>query len=93
MLREVPSTLRALHANHVGLMDVPPYEAKVNMSKYPVYIKQYPLSKEKGIRPVIDSLLQSGLPDYKLTFHLYVADNGEILSAVQIGRASCRERV
>ncbi|XP_046901068.1 uncharacterized protein LOC124484256 [Hypomesus transpacificus] len=62
MLREVPSTLWALHANHVGLLDVPPYEAMVNMSKYPVYIKQYPLSKEKeGIKPVIDSLLQQGV--------------------------------
>ena len=60
VLREVPSTLWALHANHVGQLDVPPYEAKVNMSKYLVYIKQYPLSKEKeeGIKPVFDSLLQ-----------------------------------
>uniref|UniRef100_A0A3Q3FJA1 ribonuclease H n=1 Tax=Labrus bergylta TaxID=56723 RepID=A0A3Q3FJA1_9LABR len=63
VLTSVPSELWALHANHVGLLNVPPYEAHIDYTKYPVYVKQYPLSKEKeeGIRPVIESLLQQGV--------------------------------
>uniref|UniRef100_A0A3Q3MMW4 ribonuclease H n=1 Tax=Labrus bergylta TaxID=56723 RepID=A0A3Q3MMW4_9LABR len=63
LLTSVPSELWALHANHVGLLNVPPYEAHIDYTKYPVYVKQYPLSKEKeeGIRPVIESLLQQGV--------------------------------
>lgn len=43
--------------------DVPPYQAKINPNKYPVYVKTYPLSKEKeeGIKSVIESLLQQGV--------------------------------
>uniref|UniRef100_A0A3Q1C827 ribonuclease H n=1 Tax=Amphiprion ocellaris TaxID=80972 RepID=A0A3Q1C827_AMPOC len=63
ILASVPVDLWALHANHVGLLKVPPYQAKINFNKYPVYVKQYPLSKEKeeGIRPVIESLLKQGV--------------------------------
>ncbi|CAJ1067426.1 Hypothetical predicted protein [Xyrichtys novacula] len=63
ILAAVPSKLWALHANHVGLLNVPPYQAKINPKKYPVFVKQYPLSKEKedGIRPVIESLLEQGV--------------------------------
>uniref|UniRef100_A0A3Q3M3X8 ribonuclease H n=1 Tax=Labrus bergylta TaxID=56723 RepID=A0A3Q3M3X8_9LABR len=63
LLTSVPSELWALHANYVGLLNVPPYEAHIDYTKYPVYVKQYPLSKEKeeGIRPVIESLLQQGV--------------------------------
>ena len=63
ILASVPVDLWALHANHVGLLNVPPYQAKINPNKYPVYIKQYPLSKEKeeGIQPVIESLLKQGV--------------------------------
>ena len=63
ILASVPTELWALHANHVGLLNIPPYRAKINPNKYPVYVKQYPLSKEKedGIKPVIESLLQQGV--------------------------------
>uniref|UniRef100_A0A3B4VNR6 ribonuclease H n=1 Tax=Seriola dumerili TaxID=41447 RepID=A0A3B4VNR6_SERDU len=63
VLASVPSMLWAQHANHVGLLDVEPYQAKMNSAKYPVSVKQYPLSKEKeeGIQPVIESLLKQGV--------------------------------
>lgn len=63
VLSTVPSELWAKHANHVGLLKMPPYKARINYNKYPVYVRQYPLSKEKeeGIQPVIKSLEEQGV--------------------------------
>ncbi|MGL4599928.1 MAG: reverse transcriptase domain-containing protein [Plesiomonas sp.] len=45
-----------------GFIDMKPYTAKLSSSR-PVYIKQYPLSKEKeaGIKPIIDNFVQQGV--------------------------------
>lgn len=63
ILSLVPSHVWAKGPYEVGLLNIPPYRANIDYSKFPVYVKQYPLSKEKeeGIKPVIDSLLAQGV--------------------------------
>ncbi len=53
-ISEVNLTLWLQYKDESGLINIPPYKAKFITPK-PVYMKQYPLSPEKGegIQPVI----------------------------------------
>lgn len=50
------------YKDDTGFIDMEPYKAKLKTNK-PVYIKQYPLSKDKelGIKPIIDNFIQQGV--------------------------------
>lgn len=58
----VNPSLWAQSNNDTGFINIEPYKAKLATTK-PVYIKQYPLSKEKedGIKPIIDNFVQQGV--------------------------------
>lgn len=63
VLSQIPNQVWAREPNESGLLQTPAYDANIDYSKFPVYVKQYPLSKEKeeGIAPVIESLLKQGV--------------------------------
>lgn len=58
----VDPSLWSQYKDDTGFIDMEPYRAKLNTNK-PVYVKQYPLSKDKelGIQPVIESFIQQGV--------------------------------
>lgn len=55
-------SLWSQYKDDTGFIDMEPYKAKLKTDK-PVYIKQYPLSKDKelGIKPLIDNFVQQGV--------------------------------
>ncbi len=61
-IAEVNPALWSQYKDESGLVDMPPYKAKLITQK-PVYMKQYPLSPEKveGIQPVINNFLKQRL--------------------------------
>ncbi|KAI2647627.1 Gag-Pol polyprotein [Labeo rohita] len=58
----IDPSLWSQYKDETGFIDMEPYKAKLK-TKQPVYIKQYPLSKDKelGIKPLIDSFVQQGV--------------------------------
>ncbi|KAM9299016.1 olfactory receptor 5V1-like [Gastrophryne carolinensis] len=62
-LKLVPPEVWATGDYDEGFTNVTPYRAVLKKGSQPVYIKQYPLNKEReeGIRPLIDNFLQQGL--------------------------------
>ncbi|KAI2645593.1 Gag-Pol polyprotein [Labeo rohita] len=58
----IDPSLWSQYKDETGFIDMEPYKAKLK-TKQPVYIKQYPLSKDKelGIKPLIDNFVQQGV--------------------------------
>ncbi|KAL0153386.1 hypothetical protein M9458_051305, partial [Cirrhinus mrigala] len=58
----IDPSLWSQYKDKIGFIDMEPYKAKLK-TKQPVYIKQYPLSKDKelGIKPLIDNFVQQGV--------------------------------
>lgn len=70
-LMEIPAHFWTEHPTDVGFIDCTPYKATLKPNTSPIYVKQYPLSREKeeGIAPVIQHFLENGV--VKLTVSPY----------------------